>query len=527
MRRHSDAFSCKAIEGTRLAFMRRELKASTWRVEYLLVLLLCSAAAAGERQYRELKTSEFTLVSAVNERQTRQIALQVAMFRAAVEQAFGVPLSTAIPMRIYALDRKDWEAYAQPRAGVAGYFSSQPFSSDLLFDAEDEAGGAYELMFHEYMHYIVRTFWVDELPAFFDEGLAEVFSTARFEKGRLLLPPRTDHVRFLRRHPWLPFDQMLQVRRQDAEYTDHALAPAFYAHAWATLYYVIANDATVGGRVMGYVRKLNAGATPLAAAEHLIGESAVQANGAIAQFLRDKRQSPPEVRLNCEPGLETAPIRVLDRDESTLALAELLLRLGKRHEQASRLFEDVQQRQPQDARTRVGLAWARLQVGESALAGTLFDAVSESSEVPRTTAIALGRGLFQVAAATQLSAPLDERQRERLKRARALFASALDDKTTRLEAVNGYVLTSLALDERDESLIGLAQSAYKLAPRSSELAVGLALLHELDGRRDVARTYWREAARNSHAGPMRARILSVLERDASKSPHEPLNQSPD
>jgi tetratricopeptide (TPR) repeat protein len=509
--------------------MRSALKTSTWQVECLLLLLLCPVAGAGERQYRELTTAEFTLVSTVNERETRQIALQVAMFRAAVEHAFGVPLSTSIPMRIYALGREDWERHAQPRAGVAGYFLSQPFSSDLLFDAEDEAGGAYELMFHEYMHYVLRTFWIDELPAFFDEGLAEVFSTARFEDGRLRLTPRTDHLRFLQRQPWLPFDRMLKVRRQDAEYADHALAPAFYAQAWATLYYVIATDPVVGGRVMDYVRELKTGATPLAAAEHLIGDSASQANDKIARFLRGKALQPREIPLNCELSLEAAPVRVLDRDESTLELGELLLRIGNRHEHAMRLFEEVQQRRPHDTRARIGVAWARLQAGESVQAGALFDATDVPSQVPRT-AIALGRGLFQVAAASEMSTSLDEHQRERLRRARASFASALGTEATRLEAVNGYVLTSLALDERDDSLIALALSAYKTAPRSSELAVGLALLHELDGRRDAARGYWREAARNSHAGPMRARILSVLERDAdpaSKDPLEPLNQSHD
>jgi tetratricopeptide (TPR) repeat protein len=497
----------------------------------LLAVLLCSTARAGEREYRELRTSGLTLISAAGERQTREIALQVEMFRAAVAEAFGVPVSNSMPLRIHALSREDWERYAQPRAQVAGYFTAQPFSSDLLFDVDDRAGGAYELMFHEYMHYILRTFWVEELPAFFDEGLAEVFSTARFEDGRLRLTPRTDHIRFLREHPWLPFERLLKVRRQDAEYVDHALAPAFYAQAWASLYYVLASDPAGGRRAMAYVRDLNGGVAPLHAAERLFNQERSTVNDRIAEFFRARRVPAAEIALEEVRPLQTATMHLLDSDERALLLGELMLRMGNRHRQALELFEQVRRRRPGEVRAEVGAGWAHLQSGESERAGALFDASAERPSIPHETAVALARGLFQLTATRQVSQPLDRHQHERLLTARDLFGSALDAPATHLEAVNGYVLTRLALDQRDRSLILLAQSAYAAAPRSSELAMGLALLHELEGRKDVARGYWRDAARNSQSGPMRARILSVLEREddaaPGKHPPEALTQSHD
>jgi hypothetical protein len=497
----------------------------------LLAGLFCSMAHGAQREYRELRTSEFTLISAAGERHTRQIALHVQMFRAAVAEAFGVPISNSMPLRIHALSHQDWERYTQPRAGVAGYFTAQPFSSDLLFDVDDRAGGAYELMFHEYMHYILRTYWMGELPAFFDEGLAEVFSTAIFEEGKLRLTPRTDHIRFLQEHSWLPFERLLKIRRQDAEYVDHELAPAFYAQAWASLYYVMASDPAGGRRAIAYVRDLNAGVPSVQAAKRLLNQEHGAANDRIAEFLKTRRLPAPEIDLEGIPPLQAADMRVLDPDERALLLGELLLRMGHRHAQALELFEQVRRRRPSEVRAEVGAGWAHLQSGESERGGAFFDAAAKHPHIAHETAVALARGLFQVTAARQVSQSLDEHQRERLLIARKLFGSALDVPATHLEAVNGYVLTSLALDQRDRSLIPLAQSAYAAAPRSSELAVGLALLHELEAKKDVARGYWRDAARNSQAGPMRARILSVLEREdgpaPDKRPPEALTQSHD
>ena len=88
----------------------------------LFSLLVGVAAYADERRHVELVTEDFSVFSGVSEQRTREIATQVAMFRAAVEQSFGVTLPAAIPMRIHALPKRDWEQYVQPRRGVAGYF---------------------------------------------------------------------------------------------------------------------------------------------------------------------------------------------------------------------------------------------------------------------------------------------------------------------------------------------------------------------------------------------------------------------
>jgi tetratricopeptide (TPR) repeat protein len=461
----------------------------------------------------ELATAQLTLVSAAGEAETRQIAHRIGMFRAAVELALGVSLPSAIHTRIYALSGRDWKMYAQPRAGVSGYFLSHPASSDLMFNVEDADARAFELIFHEYVHHILRTSWAGEVPPFLDEGLAEVLSTARFEQGTVRIEPRLDYIRLLRRQNWLPFDRLLKIRRHDPEYVDHDLAPAFYAQAWATMYYAIAIDPAAGARTTAYLRDLREGSPDLHAAERFVGTSGTDVNRAIAAFIQRRERLPIAqlvVANNVERG--ESELRKLDHPDSTSAVGELMLRFGNRHRQALELFDEVLRREPENLRARIGAAWSHLQAANWAQAAALLDDAATTTTVEPAMAVALGRGLYQLVAATSETDPPEAEDQERLRRARAYFESAMIHRRTRIEAISGYVLASLALGESEPALIVLAEVGYRSAPRSSDLPVALAILHDLSGQKDTAKEYWHAAARNTHTGPLRARIMSELQR---------------
>jgi tetratricopeptide (TPR) repeat protein len=268
-----------------------------------------------------------------------------------------------------------------------------------------------------------------------------------------------------------------------------------------------------GEHMTAYVRDLNAGGSTVKAAERLIGAVSAEANRDIATYIR-KRRPLPVTRLPvvAPASLGHASIRSLSVDEAASSLGELMLRLADREQKARALFEKVLERSPGSVRARVGHAWSLLLAGDRPGAAAGFDALASASGLDAPTRVELARGLFQVAAAeSQDSDHPTSANRERFIVARTLFESALDDEANRLEAVNGYVLTCLALEDYPEGLIELAQDAYRVAPRSSVLAVGLALLHELSGEKMAARQYWRDAARSSHTAPMRARVQKALE----------------
>src|SRR5690606_4595768 len=144
------------------------------------------------------------------------------------------------------------------------------------------------------------------------------------------------------------------VRRSDAEYADHALAPAFYAQSWATLHYALTADPIFGRRIMEYIGELSAGGSRLRAAERLIGEASGRANRNIASFLRRKRIPTAEIRITNALPLAEASVRELDPIESTMRLGELLLRMGTRNDEALALFEMARRQRPGTPRALIG-----------------------------------------------------------------------------------------------------------------------------------------------------------------------------
>lgn len=493
--------------------------------------------ARAVREYTEIVTPQFTLLTSQPPAEARSVAQRLWAFRLALESLLGAPLESAVPVTIFALDGESWRRYAAPRSGLAGWFSGEPFAADLMFDASTGAQQALELTLHEYTHHLLRALGAGpgRLPPFLDEGLAELFGTARFTRDALRFAPRADHITALRGADWLPFERVLEVGRRDAEFMEHGPARLFYAQAWATAYYVLAGDSAAGRtRLPAYLatlREIDAdGGSAVRervqrrAAEQLVGHPAASANEAIRRaVLRGGSLGEPSVPLP-RAAREPVPmaLRRIGADEFEVRLAELMLRLGNRATLARGLLRAVPEDSPFAPRARVGAALAVLQSGELPFASALLDDPALASGIDAATGVRLGRGLLQlglpssqelagtVAGAGTAAFPADEalRRRQRLERSRDLFAAALATPGASAEATWGYVLATLSLGRREPDLLDRAIQAYATAPGNPELAIAVAMVLEAEGHAPAARRFWAEAARNLRPGPERDRVLA-------------------
>ncbi len=505
------------------------------RVAAMLATLLmpvlapaCLAAGATDatralRSYTEVTTSDFVLVTSERELPARKLAAQIVLFRRALESLFGAPLRSSLPATIFALEGTDWTRYAQPRAGMEGYFAAQPFAVDLMFDASRPGRQSLELTLHEYTHHLLRTMGPSRAPPFVDEGLAEVLSSARFGTRVIRFGVREDHLALLRRSAWLPFERFVDVRQRDPHYLDYAQARLFYAQAWATMFYALSSETSALRRLPAYLEALRAGdpaavqlTEPTApAAETLVGVPAARANDAIASFVLG-RAAPAELVIRVPPGADAPALAVrrIGADEYDVRLGELLLRLGNRATLARSLLRSVPEDSSFAARGRVGAALAVLQSGDLQFAAALLDDPAVAQGLDAATEVQLARGLLRLSLPAAEGEPLPEPllalRQERLQRARVLFAAALQAPCCWLEATQGYVVSMLALQLPDPALLAQAQRAYVAAPSNPELAAAMALVHEAQGSPTQARAFWAAAARNLPQGPARARMLQRM-----------------
>ena len=516
------------------------------------------AGGGAARSYEEITTPDFVLITPAGDARARELAAELLTFRRALESLLGAPLRSSLPTTIFALEGDAWTRYAQPRPGMAGYFTAQPFAADLMFDASMPGQQPLELMLHEYTHHLLRTLGPMRLPPFVDEGLAQVLGTARFAPRVIRFGLRTDHLAQLRGSTWLPFEQLVDVRRSDAHYLDYSLARGFYAQAWATMFYVLSPETGPRRRLPEYLEQLRnapdddaragaaAGARPGGSAampveaapdmmlDALLGQPRTRANEAISRFLLG-REAPAELSIRVPSERDDGELvaRRIGADEYDVRLGELLLRLGNRGTLARGLLRGIAPDSPFAPRARVGAALAVLQSGDLAFATSLLDEPSLAEGLDAATGVRLARGLLQLsltspqpdpgAASASVSvegpSPL-----QRLARARTLFEAALEAPCCWLEATQGYVLATLALQRPEPPLLARALQAYGAAPSNPDLAAAVALVHEAAGRTAEARPYWSAAARSLRDGPARSRILQRLRREPTPA-SEPATSS--
>ena len=111
-------------------------------------------------------------------------------------------------------------------------------------------------------------------------------------------------------------------------------------------------------------------------------------NEAIADFIRRRERLPiAQIERAGVAAGRPLELKTLTHDESTLAIGELLLRMGDRHEKALDLFEQVSAQSPDDLRARVDVdtASAHLQARDWQRAAVVSARRCRSSSGPRSS----------------------------------------------------------------------------------------------------------------------------------------------
>jgi hypothetical protein len=133
-----------------------------------------------------------------------EIALSLELFRNFFARlAPGLELRSPSPTKIVAF--RDSRAYAPyktapdtPGTRVLGQFLRHPDGNFLTIVADSRHVGAFAVIYHEFVHYLVDHNF-PRVPLWFNEGLAEYYSTLTVEDGRVYLGrPVERHVRWLR-----------------------------------------------------------------------------------------------------------------------------------------------------------------------------------------------------------------------------------------------------------------------------------------------------------------------------------------
>ena len=231
------------------------------------LILLCSVSAHAKDEWIQVKSKNFFLVGNASEKDIRKVGTRLEEFRETFRLLF-TNMNLVSPISTNVIVFKSESAYKpfKPKRQdgktdnfVAGFFQPGQDVNYITLSTEGEDEETFAVIFHEYVHSIVNiNFGKSEVPAWFNEGLAEYFSTFSIQddqKVKLGLP-LSRHLSLLQQSKLTPLQTLLNVSgSQLLETGDHSRS-IFYAESWALIHYFMQSGKSGGlGKYLAMVLK--------------------------------------------------------------------------------------------------------------------------------------------------------------------------------------------------------------------------------------------------------------------------------
>ncbi len=238
----------------------------------VLCVLACALTLEAREKWYEVHTPNFVVISNATEGRATDVAARMEQFRYALLRLLpSLNFTTEVPTQVYAF--RDFDSFESflPRIedGVtpaAGYFRKSPYKNVIALHLSAGRDVYERIVFHEYIHLVLSLSFRD-YPLWFEEGMAEFYSSTRLKNGGAALGIVEErHRRVLAEHPLLPMAELLTARDDwplSAAPLDRAL---FYAQSFCLVHYLVAGSGAEGHRrLASYIRRLSGGEDPLEA----------------------------------------------------------------------------------------------------------------------------------------------------------------------------------------------------------------------------------------------------------------------
>lgn len=385
---------------------------------------------------------------------------------------------------------------------------------------------AYRTIFHEYSHFIVRTQFPGYCPPWFNEGLAELLSTAQFRADRIVLPAAQDVLYTLRAAPWIPAEQLFKVTPESSEYRSHQLAPSFYAQSWLAMNYAFVVNPAFLRQTVEYVVRLNRGEHEDAAAEAAFKRDFAEIDRELRTYASGRTFRDGEIMTASQRRFASMPARLLSAPESARILGELGLRVQHNSSRVEPLVLAATRGNPTDPRALAAQANMLALSKNTAEAEVLVGQFAALADPPDADALVLIGDAHEVLAfnqtpsASKLATASEELLSQlksgdadprRLRIARGFYEKALKAAPESIAAAHGFATTCMPLGECLEETIAHLVRAQSAAPSNWLLAYDLAAANEINRSAGAALQQWQLVARLAQSPQLRDEALARIE----------------
>jgi Flp pilus assembly protein TadD len=318
----------------------------------LATLFLPHAAPAAE-QWLKLKSSHFELYTTAGEKKGREAVLYFEQVRDFFQRTRGESKAVPdAPVRIIAFrSDKEFEPYRFNAASSAFYLEGYDRDYIVMRSISPEY---YPVAVHEFTHLLVKHTGA-ELPVWFNEGLAELYSTLKPTAKKAMvgevIPGR---FYYLQQHKWLSLEALTSADHNSPYYNERDRAGIFYSESWA-LVHMLNLSSEYRPQFGKFLNLLASGATATSAFWQAYAKTVNQVQRDLEAYLRGTHFNAAVFDVKLERSAEEPDILPATPLESGMVLADLLALTGKQ-EPAKEAYGRLAKQYANNGEVEAGLA---------------------------------------------------------------------------------------------------------------------------------------------------------------------------
>ena len=449
------------------------------------------AIPATDERWIRVDTANFIMFSNAPTDHTVEVGRRLELFRLALSRLNpDMKVNSPLPTFIYVFkDDRSFTPYKKRflkrSAAQSGYFSADRDGNYVALNATPE-GDPFVPVYHEYVHYFLNNNF-SNLPLWFNEGLAEFYTTFRVDQGTIEVGrPIAEYVEWLRSHELQPLRRLFAIDTASRSYNERDRQGVFYAQSWALTHYLIMGGPSWGADLSSRLARIDGGEgiLPLAGAKSV--DELEERLRAYVESGRYRHTLVDFGGLSVKTEVRVVPI---DRAEALYRLGDLLMRIASgREEESEEHFREALRVDPAHAGAYAGIGYMMDHREQHALAARYYEKALKIDGENYLTCFLYATSLIdRFFAGVDGPAPLSDSTPRLIASARKWFRESIRLQPTVAEAYAGLGAT-YAFDAGDVSEgITALEKAREMLPSRPDVVFHLVQLYARIGERDRAR----------------------------------------
>jgi tetratricopeptide (TPR) repeat protein len=296
--------------------------------------IFLASAAGADTKWIQLQTDHFIMFSSAGEGNSRETLRNFEQVRTFFGELFGIDASKQPPVYVIAFNNEKEFAPYRPNEFAAAYYMP---GADRDYIVMSKAGfDLFRIAAHEYIHLIVQHAGL-QFPPWFGEGMAEFYSTAKPQAGKILIGEVIPgHAQTLLDQKWVPVSEIVKADHDSPYYNEKNRAGSLYAEGWA-LVHMLSVSEKYRGNYSAFFKAMSDGRDAESAFQAVYGVSLAQVDKDLQGYIRSSTLNAQLYNLKFEKQKKDLPATPASEFDVNLALSDLVNKRGNEADVMARL----------------------------------------------------------------------------------------------------------------------------------------------------------------------------------------------